>query len=597
MKNGSIIVIAVSSALCGDFFIEDNWAPRSAPTFTAYRDTTIQAGTAAMTVTISPKVELTKISSTLFGNNANAYMGNAMVTSPEAIKNLRNANISFMRLPGGNWSNIWMWDHTLPTDVKAEYLPMLKSAPQVNWTMKTDTLYALADSIGAKLQPCVNYSLARFYNGTDRVNRAASYAAKWVRDLKAKGKKAPYWEVGNENYGKWQAGYTVTGLDTISGTEYGKDFGIFADSMKAANPAIKVGAVIYTDETGYRNWSAGVLGSLNGKADYLIMHEYFTFANNINDVTANEVIASVSKIKEDRDNIDFMQNKYLGETATKLPVMVSEFNLRCGTKQTTMLAPIFQTMALHEFVKNRFAMVNIWDIANGTSADGDHGILARKDLIIPDNAPNTGFFTYYFMTKFTGDKLSETVSSDTTVRWYSSSFSDGNQGITAVNPSNTSVEVQINLTDFDSDTLTWFVLSADSILSPTVNINGIKPTLAAGGPELYDTIAPFRTPFVSGNSITVPPFSCLYGVLSAGGATTVLSNQTVKSSGMTIRGNSILFETSGTRTIELFNQKGQRLFSREIRGNTFEIPTGFAKGIYSVRVSVIGSAVSSMVKL
>jgi len=166
-----------------------------------------------------------------------------------------------------------------------------------------------------------------------------------------------------------------------------------------------------------------------------------------------------------------------------------------------------------------------------------------------------------------------------------------------VNPYGSPITTTLNFDNFTPDTLTWYTLSADSILSPTVNINGIKPTLAAGGPEQYDTIAPFRTPFVSGNSITVPPFSCLYGVLSAGGSTNVLSNPMVKSSGMTIRGNAIQFETSGERTIELFNQKGQKLFSKEMSGNVFEIPTGFAKGIYSVRVSGIGSVVSSMVRL
>ena len=34
-----------------------------------------------------------------------------------------------------------------------------------------------------------------------------------------------YWEVGNENYGPWQAGYVVNG-DTINGSKYGDIFNV-----------------------------------------------------------------------------------------------------------------------------------------------------------------------------------------------------------------------------------------------------------------------------------------------------------------------------------------------------------------------------------
>ena len=49
--------------------------------------------------------------------------------------------------------------------------------------------------------------------------------------------------MGNENYGPWQAGHTVNGVQ-ISGTDYGNIFNGFVDSM-AADPTIKIGAVIF----------------------------------------------------------------------------------------------------------------------------------------------------------------------------------------------------------------------------------------------------------------------------------------------------------------------------------------------------------------
>ena len=43
-----------------------------------------------------------------------------------------------------------------------------------------------------------------------RVELAAEYAAGWVKDANIKrGLGIKFWEIGNENWGKWQAGYNV----------------------------------------------------------------------------------------------------------------------------------------------------------------------------------------------------------------------------------------------------------------------------------------------------------------------------------------------------------------------------------------------------
>ena len=42
--------------------------------------------------------------------------------------------------------------------------------------------------------------------------------------------------------------------------KYGDVFNVFADSMKAADPTIKIGAVLISDRTGaYNDWSKQVL--------------------------------------------------------------------------------------------------------------------------------------------------------------------------------------------------------------------------------------------------------------------------------------------------------------------------------------------------
>src|SRR5574344_2517487 len=103
-------------------------------------------------------------------------------------------------------------------------------------TLTADEMTALAGQIGAKPQICVNLSLARFIPGPDSVEAAAHYAADWVRHVNGNAATyTRYWEVGNEHYGSWQAGWLVNG-DTMDGAYYGRAFCIFADSMKAADP-------------------------------------------------------------------------------------------------------------------------------------------------------------------------------------------------------------------------------------------------------------------------------------------------------------------------------------------------------------------------
>lgn len=513
MKIRHLSLVILSPIWAQDFFLKDLAIAKSTPQFAVTHDTTLAQGQSSNKIQIQGSTIIAAISPNLFGNNANAYMGKELLSHKSALQNLRNTGMKHMRLPGGNWSNVWFWDSQTPTGLNSAYLSQIKSAPIVNWTLKTEDLYSLADSIGAQLQPCVNYSISRYFQGKDSVQKAASYAANWVRSVKTQNRKAPYWEVGNENYGKWQSGFIVNG-DTLDGNEYGRDFRIFADSMKAADPTIKVGAVIYPEALDFRKWSAKVLPELQGKADFLIIHEYFTYKPNINDVTASEVLQSLKLIKADRDSINAMINQYTSQTPADLPIMVSEYNLRCGTKEMTFLAPIFQTLALQEFAKNNFWHVNLWDIANAYSTDGDHGMLSRQNPKLPNYTPNPGFYGYWLSQKWMGDAMISNQSSDTTVRWNTTRFSDGNQGFIAVNPNSNSVIFNIE-SDLKYDQIQWQIMSADSLLSTQLSINGIKSNLGYPGPENYESIAPFKADFDPQKTITVPPYSAIYGVLTS----------------------------------------------------------------------------------
>jgi hypothetical protein len=441
-----------------------------------------------------------------------------------------------MRLPGGNWSNLWLWDHVRPENLDDSYYATTTSAPNKGWTLTTDKFYDLADSIGATVQPCVNYSISRYFIGSDSVERAASYAANWVKDTKERGIKAPYWEVGNENYGSWQSGWIVKG-DTISGADYGRDFTLFADSMKKVDPNIKIGAVIYpdssNDKAGWYGWTKGVMSEAKDKMDYLILHEYFTYNEDMNLVTPEEVIGSISKIAKDKEVIEAMVERYTQKPAGTYPIMVSEFNLRAGYKEMSILSPIFQTMAVNEFIKNGFGLLNLWGMTNAYSPPsdekGDHGMLTRKDPNRPDYEPNPAFYGYYFMSKFTGDAMVSTSTADESVKWYSSKYSDGNIAIIGVNSTDSPKAYSVNIDNFNSRSFSWYILDGDSITDSRVRINGEVGSYDIGGPLLYDTISPYKSSVSNGFVITVPSNGILYGVVEGENSTEIKSKLTPKS--------------------------------------------------------------------
>ena len=87
------------------FFLDD-W---SAKTFTApaYTDGTVPAAAAA-TITVDASTILTKIPPTLFGNNANLWMGN--FTDATLLSHIADQHPGIIRFPGGSISDVFFWN-------------------------------------------------------------------------------------------------------------------------------------------------------------------------------------------------------------------------------------------------------------------------------------------------------------------------------------------------------------------------------------------------------------------------------------------------------------------------------------------------------
>lgn len=598
MKNLLLLcTLCFTSTIAQGFFADDNWESRKSPQLPLGTAEVLNDKKAPVEITINGSDTVSLVLNTIFGNNLIAYGGYQLYEvykadkqeenklSQDAMTKLKDLNISYLRIPSGNYSNVWMWDEGDPSTmfsggVLDNYQDSLVGHPSKKyWQLNTNNMTDIAQEINARVQPCVNYSLARFINNPDRVSMAAGYAAGWVRDLKEKGINAPYWEIGNEHYGKWQAGYQIPGRPIITGEEYAKDAKIFADSMKAANPDIKVGAVIFPDEEQYDSWSASLLPHLSDNIDYLILHEYFTYdANDMNNVTVQEVLDGLQKFELDRKKIYEMVEKYTDRTPEDLPIILSEFNVRAGQKEMAMVSTAFLTRSLNEIVKCKFGLANIWNIANGYNATkGDHGVLSRKEPNVPDNTPHASFFAYYYSSRFMGDVMLG-VSNDSInnghLTTYATQFSDSALGIIIVNTDTTAQEISLHFKDLNpKDELTWYEVTADNGLDYTIDVNGVSGSLSTGGPDNYSAVAPYTAILSEDKSFTAKPWSCNFLLIPIEGKkVSSLSKEITKNKQIIIQNNRVILPAHHSFSgYEILSMQGRVLYAGTITKNHREI--------------------------
>ena len=304
------MVLSVNAQSPQEFFLDD-WQPKTAisPDFV---NTPQPASAATVTITVNMKDTVTKVSKYIYGNNAINWAGK-MNNNASLVKEISNLNPHVLRWPGGNLSNEHFWDAVQgkgPTDIP----PTLKvnelnaGMNTSNWAMTLDNYYDLLKKTNATGCICVNYSYARYGTGPNPVANAAHYAANWVRYDKGRTK---LWEIGNENMGNWEAGYEIDlSLNkdgqpkTISGDLYGRHCRVFIDSMKSA--AAEIGSEIYigvgvteslvTWNDVMKNWNSGLMPHIADKADFLIVHSYYTPYNQNSNVAT--ILNSASQTKD-----------------------------------------------------------------------------------------------------------------------------------------------------------------------------------------------------------------------------------------------------------------------------------------------------------
>ena len=515
-----------------EFFLDD-WQPKKIKS-PDYINVPQPADPSTVTITVDLNDTITKVSKYIYGNNAIPWAGK-MNTKSTLIKDISNLSPNVLRWPGGNLSNEHFWDAKTGNGPK-DIPPTLKindlnaGMNSANWAMNLNDYYDLLAKTNSTGCICVNYSYARYGTGPTPVETAAHYAANWVRYDNGRTK---LWEIGNENHGNWEAGYEIdTALNQdgqpkiISGELYGKHCRIFIDSMKSAaaeiGSEIKIGVGLaesyITWNEVMKNWNSGVLPHVADKADFLIVHSYYTPYDQNSDAAV--VLNSASITKDHKNYVINDLKKYTD--LENIPIALTEWNIfATGSKQAvSFINGMHATLVLGELIKNQYGQAMRWDLVNGWGNGNDHGLFAASDEPgVPYYSPHAPFYYMYYFQKYFGDVMvKSTVSGNSNIMSYASSFSSGESGVVVVNIGTTKQIVEFDLKNYpEAKSFYRYVLTGgtdNGEFSRKVYVNGETTTLQGGGPLNYETLNAFGKSILGKVKFEAPSRSVTYVLVS-----------------------------------------------------------------------------------
>jgi hypothetical protein len=496
-------------------------------------------GVATDTLTINVNKVLVKVPAYVYGNNSNLWM-KQIVTEPVLMGYLKDLSPGIIRAPAGSVSDVYFWNDTAaaPADAPANLLNASGAAlaagywfggNTASWTLCLSNYYSLLSQTNSTGIITINYGYARYGTSVNPVAAAAHLAADWVRHDNG---KTRFWEIGNESYGNWEAGYMIDQSQNkdgqpaiITGAIYGQHFKVFADSMRVA--AQQIGATIYIGATLYQQapspsdyasvqtWNQGVLSQAGNTPDFFIVHNYFT-AYNTNS-TVSDILNTATTVPANM--MSYIQQQVSAAGVSMKPVALTEWNIQAtGSKQAvSYIAGIHAAKTLGAIIKNQFGEASRWDLANGWSNGDDQGMFNIGDEPgAPLWNPRPAFFYMYYFQKFFGDRMVtdtlHAINSDLTT--YSSTFSSGQAGTVIINSGTTNHIVAINFQHWPAGSkYYWYTLTGgadNGSFSGQVYVNGTGPSTATGGPLNYSTLNAYSAPLAGTIKLSVPALSVVY---------------------------------------------------------------------------------------
>jgi hypothetical protein len=350
-------------------------------------------------------------------------------------------------------------------------------------------------------------------------------AADWVRYDRGRTK---FWEIGNEVFGNWEAGYRIDRTlnkdgqpEYITPALYGQHCLVFIDSMKKAaqetGAVIKIGVVMVEASATSLGWNQAVAQQVGDKADFYVVHSYYTPYNSNSDVAT--VLNSYSKTESYKK---FVWDEVTKAGKPKLPVALTEYNIfAVGSNQ-----PVSHANGMHavlvtgETMKFGYGAAVRWDLANGWDNGNDHGMFSFNEPSLSNYTPHPAFYHLYYLQRHTGDVLlNSAVTGSAGIVTIPTAFSSGHIGAAMVNTTKNQKVVRLNLKNRKvGERYYTYTLSgtAGEDFSRKVFVNGNGTTLVAGGPSGYPAVKANSSLIAQEIVVKIPPLSVVFILVEPG---------------------------------------------------------------------------------
>lgn len=484
----------------------DHWEPKAFSIPTALTTVSLPEGTPTATIEVFTEDTIAPVLPTQVGVNSNFRSSPTLLDRTDLYQ-----NFGAFRYPAGSGSNKYWWDCEPPATFAIEDVnPICGTSGNA---LSPEQFISFKENTRGEPTVVVNYFYARYgltENNTraERVQQAADYAAAFVHHLNVAHQAGiKYWEIGNECYGPWETGYDVNG-SIVTGQEYGEDFRVFAEAMKAVDPNIWVGAVLGHN---HQEWNEGVLPEVQHHADFLIVHQYYRVAN------AGQAAEALAEVASNMQEIQLTAALCTDKPTGHFPVAFTEYNTR-GEYTVTIINGLFLAEALAEIAQNRYTLATAW--VNEWNIDEEihsKGLLAQNDPDQNDYTPRPTYMPYHYFRGFVGDQIVRVQGDESLpdVRVYASTFSTGEVGLMVVNYGEAEEQLQVSAAgNFES--AYWYSVYANNAQpgNKKFYINGQTSSTIGGGPENFLDLPAQAASYDGNKMLPIAPYSLTFIVLS-----------------------------------------------------------------------------------
>ena len=348
----------------------------------------------------------------LLGSNVGVFYKPREVFDADVQFYLRDLNPTYLRIPGGSWSDRYVWNGNGVYDGnKIDMSKRVKGLWQVDYS-DYQPGFCLEDSQGnpyhwhGDLDVAVLHDFVKDKGAEEIVTvnvgtGTPEMAAEWVRWANVKmGFGVKYWEIGNELEGFWEVGHIQADGTQMTGELYAQKFVEFAKAMKAVDPTLKIGGPVTA------NLRAEFLeATLRDAGDWLDFISIHTYPVEGHLEKPEEIIRQAFVLEKPIQRYRSLIERYQSARSDEIEIAITEWNSKVQEDRTTgdLLSGLWNAAFIGEMFRHQVDFATHWDLLTETE-EGGHGLFQFVGRCMP----KAQYWGLYLWSKHMGNQLLET---------------------------------------------------------------------------------------------------------------------------------------------------------------------------------------------